>query len=275
METVSNHRVKFGELYGPVVHGSTIFDWHLWSTQQFANVQGCTFQELMNNNEIPYAPVSIAAKLFQYPTIGDRISIKAVPVDVGKSSITLAHTIHTASGKEIAELRSTHVTISPDNTAKSLPMEVRSRLVRDTVNYDSQPRTYEEYDEVVPDYTFSDQFDIQSSHIEGSRLAYFEEYPRFLYTTLERFISDYGTEPEETHHDKKPHNLRRWAWEFHSPVPYESCLSVECELEKQADICRVSHEMYAEGKKCIVGISDFTRFNGDGHPILGDPFPMI
>lgn len=275
METISNHSVKFGELFGPVIHGSAIFDWHLWSTQQFADMQGYTFQELMNNNEIPYAPVSIAAKIFQYPTIGDRISVEAMPINVGESSITLAHMIYTASDKKIGELKSTHVTISPDNTAKNLPEEVRSALAEDTVNYDSPIQVYEEYDKVTADYIFSDQFNIQSSHIEGSKLAYFEEYPRFLYTALERFISSHGREPEETRYGEKPHNLSKWAWRFQAPVPYRSRLALECKIEKQDDTCRVSHEMHVDGKKCIVGFSDFTRFNGDGHPVSGDPFPMI
>ncbi|MFC7009683.1 acyl-CoA thioesterase [Halalkalicoccus salilacus] len=193
MQTIANHRVQFGELAGPVVHGASFFDWQLISTQEIAAAFDYSFEEILAADGIPYAPVVVSTSVDRYPTTGDMITVETWPRSVGDSSVELIYEITDGDGKQLATARMIHVTISQDGTALPLPERVRPDIADACVNYDPTVGPGMEPSENKDLPSFSSSFQIHSPHIEGAELAYFEEYPRFADIALEEYLSERGT----------------------------------------------------------------------------------
>lgn len=271
MQTIANHRVQFGELAGPVVHGASFFDWQLISTQEIAAAFDYSFEEILAADGIPYAPVVVSMSVDRYPTTGDMITVETVPRSVGDSSVELIYEMTDGDGKQLATARMTHVTISPDGTALPLPEQIRPDIADACVDYDPTvgPGMEPSENEDLP--SFSSSFRIHSPHIEGAELAYFEEYPRFADIALEEYLSERGTSLAELQGEKQPYRIQDWRWEFQAPVQFESTLRVSCDvLEVDRETIRIAHELSSDGRSNITGITEYGCFDRDGAPVPFD-----
>ncbi|GGJ00478.1 hypothetical protein GCM10008995_07900 [Halobellus salinus] len=273
MRTIRDHPVRFGELAGPLVHGATIFDWQLVSTQELATAVDYGFEDLVADGAIPYAPVGVDTTIHRYPTFGDTVSVAVTPTRVGDSSLELVYDVVDADGEPFSTARMTHVTIAPDGGALPLPDGVRDRLRADHASRDVNPGpadndTPRENGAAGDDHpTFEDAFRIHSPHIEGSELAYFEEYPRFAAVALESFLADAGLDPAEIAGEKQPFRLRAWHWEFTSTVEFDSTLSVTTDVRSVTDeAIRVDHTFRTDGEIRIEGVTEYGCFDREGDP---------
>lgn len=274
MRTIDSHPIRFGELAGPLVHGAHFFDWELISTQEVATAFDYPFEDLVDDDEIPYAPVVVNTSVHRYPTFRDTVTVDTVPCGVGDSSVELVYEMTDGDGDPLATAVITHVTIAPEGGAKPLPTATREGFADALV--EDRPAAGPSAPETTPDGgtlpTFEESFSIRGPHIEGSELAYFEEYPRFAAVALERFLERQGTSLAALSGDKQPFRLRDWQWQFKSPVRYESTLSVETDvLAVESDTLRVSHTLSSDGTASIEGITEYGCFDRSGRPVDYDP----
>lgn len=260
--------MQFGELVGPLVHGATFFDWLLMSTQEVAAAFDYSFEEILADDDIPYAPVVISTSVDQYPTVGDSITVETVPLDVGDTSVELAYEISNNDGEKLATARITHVTISRDGSALPLPDQVRADFADASVDHTPAvgPSSDTDRQERLP--SFSSSFRIRSPHLEGAELAYFEEYPRFADMALETYLNDQGASLSELRDVKRPYCIRDWSWEFKSPVQFESTLQVTCDvLAVDRETIRISHKLSSNGRTKIEGVTEYGCFDESGAPV--------
>lgn len=268
MQTITDHRIQFGELAGSLTHGATFFDWQLISTQEIAAAFDYSFEEILAVDGIPYAPVAVSTSIDRYPTVGDTIAVETTPRSVGDSSVELLYEISNGDDERLATARMTHVTISEDGTANPLPEQVRSDFADASVDRNPMvgPSTDTTRQEGLP--SFSSSFQIRSPHIEGADLAYFEEYPRFADIVLEKYLSEQGTSLTGLRDDKYPYCIRDWHWEFKAPVQFESTLHVTCEvLAVERETIRIAHEFSSNGWTNIKGITEYGCFDRFGTPV--------
>lgn len=271
MQTINDTRVRFGELAGPLVHGSVLFDWQLISTQEVAAAFGYPFEDILADDGIPYAPVVVDTTVHRYPALGDEITVETVPIDVGKSSVELLYEILDADGERLATARMTHVTISSSGGARPLPEQVRSAFADACVDRDPEvgPTTETDGGTDLPSYGKS--VPIRSPYIEGAELSYFEEYPRFAGIALEEFLAERGPSIGELAGEKQPYRLRDWEWEFQSPVQFETELHVECDVRRvDQETIRIAHEFTSSGKTNIRGLTEYGCFDRTGAPVPFD-----
>lgn len=271
MRTITGHRVRFGELAGPLVHGATFFDWTLISTQAVAEAFEYPFRQILAADGIPFAPVAVSTSVNRYPTIDDTITVDAVPRTVGDSSVEIVYEMADDDGELLATAQLTHVTIAPGGGALALPDDVRSDLAdaqvdrRVSVGPRGEPV---DGDDLA---TFSSSFRIRSPHIEGAELAYFEEYPRFADVALEDYLAERGTSLADLRGEKQPFRIRDWRWTFRSPVPFESTLRVECDVvAAERETVRVEHTLSADEQVCIEGLTEYGCFDRAGAPVPFD-----
>lgn len=271
MQTISDTRVRFGELAGPLVHGSALFDWQLISTQEIAAAFGYPFEEILADGGIPYAPVTVDTSIHRYPALGDEITVETVPIDVGESSIELLYEVFDADGECLATARMTHVTISSTGSARPLPERVRSAFEDARVDRDPEVGPTAEIvgEPYLPSYSKS--VPVRSPYIEGAELAYFEEYPRFAGIALEEFLAERGTSLGVLAGEKQPYRIRDWEWEFQSPVQFETELDVECDvISVDRETIRIVHELMSDGETNISGVTEYGCFDRTGVPVPFD-----
>ncbi|WP_247004209.1 acyl-CoA thioesterase [Halosolutus gelatinilyticus] len=271
MKTISDTEVRFGELAGPLVHGSVLFDWQLVSTQEVAAAFDYSFEELLDDDGIPYAPVVVETSVHRYPALGDRITVSTVPIDVGRSSVELLYEIIDGDGERLATARMTHVTISSTGAALALPERVQSAFAEACVDRDPEvgPATGTNEGAHLPSYSTS--VPIRSPYVEGANLAYFEEYPRFAGIALEEYLIECGTSLGELAEEKQPYRIRDWKWEFRSPVRFQTELHVECTVVSvDRETIRVAHELTSGGKTNISGITEYGCFDRTGAAVPFD-----
>jgi acyl-CoA thioesterase FadM len=281
MRTIRDHPVRFGELAGPLVHGANFFDWQLVSTQELATAVDYPFEGLVADDAIPYAPVVVESTVHRYPAFGDTLSIEVTPTRVGDSSLELVYETVGADGEPFSTARMTHVTIAPGGGALPLPEAVRERLDGRRASRDVDPGPEPapgseaesdgsaDADAAEGDGrpTFEAAFRVHAPHVEGSELAYFEEYPRFADVALESFLADAGIEPAAVAGDRQPFRLRAWHWEFGSTVPFGSTLSVTTDVRSATpEAVTVEHTFRADDKVCIEGITEYGCFDREGEP---------
>jgi len=268
VRTIDEHQVCFGELAGPLVHGARFFDWQLISTQQVADAVEYPFQELVDDDAIPYAPVGLDTTVHRYPTFDDTVTMEVTPSHVGDSSLQLVYEALDGGGERLSTARMTHVTIAPEGGALPLPDAARRRLreMEMETTVEPGPRDLDGGDpESYP--IFTDSFRIRSPHIEGSELAYFEEYPRFAGIALESFLEDAGTSLGDLAGDRQPFRLRDWHWEFGATVPFESTLTVESDVRAVTEeTVRIEHTFRTGDGANIEGVTDYGCFDRDGEP---------
>lgn len=271
MRTIETRAVRFGELAGQLAHGSTFFDWQLISTQEFAETVGYPLEELIDADEIPYAPVLAQTHVNRYPGVSDRIAVETTPVLVGEHRVVLRYEFLNGDGEPFAESRITHVSISPDGTAKPLPETVRARM-NDGVTDDTTTLDFH-FDTERPaeaDPTYDDSFEIRRPLIEGSELAYFEEYPRLAIIALERYLEEHGVSLRETDDDRHL-RFRRWEWDFTAPVAYGTTLDVNATVvDSSKDTILVFHSFEQDGRALIEGWTEYGCFDGAGEPTTLD-----
>jgi acyl-CoA thioesterase FadM len=267
MRTIETRAIHFGELAGPLVHDSAFFDWQLISTQAFAETIGYPLEQLIDADEIPYAPVFVQTRIDRYPGVGDRIAVETTPVLVGEHRVVLRYEFLDGDDELFAEARITHVSISPDGTAKPLPETVRTRM-NEGVADDATGLDFE-FDAGRPagtDPTYRDSFEIRRPLIEGSELAYFEEYPRLATIALERHLEEQGVSLLET--DDKHLRLRQWEWSFNAPVAYGTTLDVNATVAESAEGgVRVFHTFEQDGRPLIEGWSEYGCFDENGESV--------
>lgn len=275
MRTIDDHQVCFGELAGPLVHGAMFFDWQLVSTQRLAAEIDYPFQELVANDAIPYAPVGLDTTVHRYPTFDDTVSVDVTPTHVGDSSLQLVYEALDGDGEPLSTAQMTHVTIAPEGGALPLPDDPRQRLREMRADREVEVGPGAEPDESVAEGThptFEERFTIRSPHIEGSELAYFEEYPRFAGVALERFLAESGRPLGDLAGERQPFRLRNWHWDFRSTVPLDSVLAVECDVRAvDADTVRVVHTFHVDGEVKIEGVTEYGCFDRDGEPTTFSP----
>lgn len=275
MRTIDAHPVRFGELAGPLAHGAMFFDWELISTQEAATAFNYPFEDIVDGDGIPYAPVIASTSVHRYPAFRDTVTVETNPRDVGDTSVELVYEMVDGDGEPLATARLTHVTIAPDGSALDLPEETREgfadALVEKSpeVGPEGQKAHADGGADVHP--TFEASFPIRSPQIEGSNLAYFEEYPRFADAALEQFLEDAGTSLASLSGEKQPFRMRDWRWEFKSPVPYESTLTVESDvLAVDEETVRVAHTLKSDDRVSIEGITEYGCFDRGGDPVAFD-----
>ena len=267
MRTIRDHPIRFGELAGPLVHGATVFDWQLISTQELASAVEYPFQDLVDDDAIPYAPVVVDTTIHRYPTFDDTVSVDVTPTRVGDSSLELVYEVVDADGRPFSTGRMTHVTIAPEGGALALPDAVRDRLDGKQASRDVDPGPDATATDADAHPTFEGAFRVHSPHIEGSELAYFEEYPRFADVALESFLADAGVTPSAVAGDRQPFRLRAWHWEFNSTVEFGSTLSVTTDVRTVTDeVVRVDHTFRTDGEVRIEGVTEYGCFDRDGEP---------
>ena len=267
MRTIDNHSVRFGELAGPLVHHAMFFDWQLISTQEIAYEVEYPFEALVADDAIPYAPVGLDATIHRYPTFGDTVSVEVTPLSVGNSSVELLDEAVDADGDPYSTARMTHVTIAPEGGALRLPEATRERLreLQADREVDIGPTGGAHDADAYP--TFEEYFRVHSPHIEGSELAYFEEYPRFADIALESFVANDGPRPSELAGERQPFRLRDWHWDFKSPVLFDSLLEVECDVEAvDEETVRIAHTFRTDDETRIEGVSEYGCFDREGEP---------
>ncbi len=271
MRTIDAHPIRFGELAGPLAHDAMFFDWELISTQEIATAFGYPFEEIVDADGIPYAPVVASTSVHRYPTFEDTVTVETTPRSVGDTSVELVYEMRDADGEPLATARLTHVTIAPDGGALALPKEAREAFA-DALEPDLEPSvgpTEDREDDI--ETSFEASFPIRSPDIEGSELAYFEEYPRFSDVALEQFLEQQGTSQAQLSGEKQPFRFRDWRWEFKSPVAYESTLSVETDvLAVKDETLRVEHTLKSDDRVSIQGITEYGCFDRDGNPVAFD-----
>lgn len=267
MRTIDAHPVRFGELAGPLAHGAMFFDWELVSTQEVAEAFEYPFEEIVAADGIPYAPVIATTSVHRYPTFADEVTVETVPRDVGTSSVELVYEMTDADGDPLATARLTHVTIAPEGGALELPDDTREAFGDALV--DTSPSVGPDDARGDGDYpTFESSFPIRSPHIEGSELAYFEEYPRFADVALEDYLEEQGESLHGFSGEKQPFRMRDWQWEFKAPVPFESTLTAECDvLDVQDDTVRIEHTLQSDEVTSIQGITEYGCFDRQGNPV--------
>jgi len=267
MRTIDSHPVRFGELAGPLVHGAMFFDWQLVSTQVLARAVEYPFEDLVAENAIPYAPVGVDTTVYRYPTFGDRVSMEVTPTSVGDSSLQLVYEALDDDDNLLSTARMTHVTIAPEGGALPIPDEPRDRLREIQADRDVDVGPADEQRDPTGYPSFEDTFRIHSPHIEGSELAYFEEYPRFADAALESFVAESGPRLSQLAGERQPYRLRDWHWEFKSPVPFDSLLSVESDVRSVSESSiRMAHTFRTDGEVRIEGVSEYGCFDRHGDP---------
>jgi len=273
MRTIRDHPVRFGELAGPLVHGANFFDWQLVSTQELATAVDYPFEELVDDDAIPYAPVVVDTTVHRYPTFGDTVAVEVTPTRVGDSSLQLVYETVDADGVPFSTARMTHVTIAPEGGALALPDGVRARLEAEqgSRDVDPGPATGDAAGDAEADGdahpTFENDFRVHSPHIEGSELAYFEEYPRFADVALESFLADAGVDPGTIAGERQPFRLRGWHWEFKSTVEFDATLSITTDVRSVTEeAIRVEHTFRTDGETRIEGVTEYGCFDRDGDP---------
>ena len=283
MRTIRDHPVRFGELAGPLVHGANFFDWQLVSTQELATAVDYPFEGLVADDAIPYAPVVVDTTVHRYPTFDDAVSVEVTPTRVGDSSLEVVYETVDADGEPFSTARMTHVTIAPGGGALPLPEAVRERLDGRRASRDVDPgpepapgsETEAESDgsadadtaEGDGRPTFEAAFRVHAPHVEGSELAYFEEYPRVADVALESFLADEGIDPAAVAGDRQPFRLRAWHWEFGSTVPFGSTLSVTTDVRAATPAAvTVEHTFRADDEVCIEGVTEYGCFDREGEP---------
>ena len=283
MRTIRDHPVRFGELAGPLVHGANFFDWQLVSTQELATAVDYPFEGLVADDAIPYAPVVVDTTVHRYPTFDDAVSVEVTPTRVGDSSLEVVYETVDADGEPFSTARMTHVTIAPGGGALPLPEAVRERLDGRRASRDVDPgpepapgsETEAESDgsadadaaEGDGRPTFEAAFRVHAPHVEGSELAYFEEYPRVADVALEPFLADEGIDPAAVAGDRQPFRLRAWHWEFGSTVPFGSTLSVTTDVRAATPAAvTVEHTFRADDEVCIEGVTEYGCFDREGEP---------
>lgn len=277
MRTIDTHPVRFGELAGPLVHGAMFFDWELISTQEIATAFGYPFEDIVDDDGIPYAPVVASTSVHRYPAFRDTVTVETTPRSVGDSSVELVYEMFDGAGDPLATARLTHVTIAPGGGALELPDATREAFA-DALEPALEPTVGPEPtgdDNTDPadstDLSFEASFPIRSPHIEGSELAYFEEYPRFADAALEQFLEEQGESLASLSGEKQPFRMRDWRWEFKSPVLYESTLSVETDvLSVDEETVRVRHTLKSNGTVSIQGTTEYGCFDRGGQPVAFD-----
>lgn len=280
MRTIDAHPVRFGELAGPLLDGARFFDWQLVSTQEVATAVGHPFEEIVADEGIPYAPVGLETSVERYPTFEDTVSVETVPRAVGETSVELVYEVVDDGGTVLSTGRMTHVTIAPAGGALALPGPVRDRLANERVDRDPNVGPSDAVEpgddgpgaddpDALP--TFASTFPIHAPHVEGSQLAYFEEYPRFGAIALEEFLDECGTTLGELAGPTQPFRLRDWRWEFTSPVPFESELRVQCDVRAVTEeTVRVEHTLRTDEGVKIEGVTDYGCFDRSGRPVAFD-----
>ncbi|HET7323258.1 MAG TPA: thioesterase family protein, partial [Halococcus sp.] len=118
--------------------------------------------------------------------------------------------------------------------------------------------------------TYSDSFHIRRPLIEGSDLAYFEEYPRLATIALERYLEAQGVSLAGTS-DEYPFRLRRWEWNFNAPVAYGTTLDVNATVvDTSEESVLVFHTFEQDGRTLIDGWTEYGCFNRTGAQIAFD-----
>ncbi|SEH37989.1 Acyl-CoA thioesterase FadM [Halopenitus malekzadehii] len=291
MQTIDSHPIRFGELAGPLVHGSLFFDWELVSTQEITAAVGHRFQDIVASGGIPYAPVVASTSVHRYPTFEDTVSVETVPIHVGDSSVELVYEMTDGNGDPVATGRLTHVTIAPEGGALELPNATREAYadqlvdrdpavgpdapqvkadgagrVDETGDVDEADDRLETDADALP--TFSASFPVRSPHIESSELAYFEEYPSFADAALEAFLEDSGTSLDALSGERQPFRIADWQWEFSSPVPFESTLRVDADVRAvDSEAVRIEHTLSSDGTPSIEGITEYGCFDRSGERV--------
>lgn len=269
MRTLKTRAVRFGELAGPLVHGSAFFDWQLISTQEFAEAIGYPLEQLIAVDEIPYAPVFAQTRIDQYPSVGDSIAVETTPVQVGEHRIDLRYEFLDGAGEMFGTGQISHVTISSDGTAKPLPEAVRERVTERVADDADSPTL--EFDAEWPvrsERTYGESFRVHRPLTEGSELAYFEEYPRLATIALERYLAEQGLSLPETSDDRQPFRLQGWEWNFNSPVAYGTMLDVNATItDVSEESVLVAHTFEQDGRTRIEGWTEYGCFDSDGEPI--------
>lgn len=272
MLTIDDHRLRFGEFAGPLVHGARVFDWLLISTQEVADAFEYSFETILADDGIPYAPVVASGSISRYPTIGETIEVAVVPIAVGTSSVELCYEISTDAGESLATARILHVTIGPDGSARALPETTRSAFESAVVDRDPQvgPPAADP-DSSGEEVSFTSSFPIRSPHIEGAELAYFEEYPRFADVAIEEHLEANGTSLPALAGEKQPYRIRTWRWEFTAPVLFGSTLDVAAEVRSvDSETIQLDHRLSSNGQTNIAGITEYGCFDRSGSPTTFD-----
>lgn len=309
MRTIESRAVRFGELAGPLVHGSAFFDWALVSTQTFAAAMDAPLEDIIRADAIPYAPVAVSGRVDRYPGLGDAVAVETTPVGVGDHGLDLRYDVLDAGGDPYGTVRIRHVTVAPDGSAEPLPGDLRER-VRERL-----PGTGEDSDRDGPtrdertsggpaggapgsdgpaggdpapgpgvagsprdggpppdaDPTYGETFEVRRPHIEGSELAYFEEYPRFATVALERHLDRLGVPLADLRGEREPFRLRGWEWAFHSPVAYGTALDVTGTVTGVTEeAVRVAHRFADGGRTLIEGRTEYGCFDRGGEPAAFD-----
>ncbi|GAA0281823.1 acyl-CoA thioesterase [Halobacterium noricense] len=265
MRAIDEHPVRFGELAGPLVHGAKFFDWQLISTQELAHAVEYPFEDLVAEDAIPYAPVKVDTTVHRYPTFDDVISTEVTPTHVGDSSVELVYEVVDSDGDPVSTAQMTHVTIAPEGGALPFPQAVQSRLEDRRENVDVNLSLQDESSGEYP--TFNQSYSVNSPHIEGAELAYFEEYPRFADLALESFLADSGCQLSELAGDRQPFRLRDWHWEFKSPVHFDSILDVTSDIKSvSTERIQIAHTFRTDGEIRIQGTSEYGCFDRGGNP---------
>ncbi|SEP00081.1 Acyl-CoA thioesterase FadM [Halogranum amylolyticum] len=271
MQTIDTHNVRFGELAGPLVNGARFFDWELISTQVITEAFDHAFEDIVDVGGIPYAPVVAATTIHRYPGFRDIVTVETTPISVGKSSVELLYEMIDGDGDPLATARLTHVTIAPEGGAQPLPEETREAF-RDALE-DADPDVGPQESNAEGSWpSFTESFDIRGPHVEGSELAYFEEYPRFADVALERFLESKDTSLDTLNGDRQPFRLRNCRWEFVSPVQYESTLTVESDIRAATqNTLRIKHLFKSDNRVCIEGVTEYGSFDKSGAPTSFTP----
>jgi len=272
MRAIEGHRVRFGELAGPLLHGTRFFDYQLVSTQVVTAAAGHPFEGIVADDAIPYAPVGLSASVHRYPTFGDTLAVSATPTRVGDSSLELVYEVEDG-GRRISTARMTHVTVAPEGGAAPIPEEAREAYEKMRADPDlptdlgTAPDTDGGGDgDAYP--TIERTAPVRSAHIEGSQLAYFEEYPRFAGEALESYLAEQGASLATLSGDRQPFRLRAWDWQFDSPVPFESRLRVTCDVRAVTpERVRVAHTFSTDGEPRIRGTTEYGCFDRAGEPV--------
>lgn len=272
MRTLKTRAVRFGELAGSLAHGSAFFDWQLISTQEFAAAIGSPFEQLIADDEIPYAPVFVQTRINRYPSVGDRIAVETIPHQVGEHRIDLCYEFLDGTGKSFGVSQISHVTISPDGSAKPLPEAVRARVTKHVTDHTDAPTLEFGFDgeqPANPKRTYGESFRVHRPLTEGSELAYFEEYPRLATIALENHLTEQGVSLPEITDDRHPFRLQRWEWSFNAPVGYGTTLDVNATItDISEETVRVVHTFEQDGRACIEGWTEYGCFDPDGEPIV-------
>ena len=273
MRTTDARPVRFGELAGPLAHSSTIFDWQIRSLEAVVATFDYGFPDLIAEGKIPHAPVAVDTTVHRYPTIEDVVTVEVHPVAVGESSLELWYEMRDGTGEPLWTAQITHVTVDENGAAVALPERVRrdvADVLVDRAPAVNPPELVEtDADDALP--TVSSTVPIRSPHTEGVSWAYFEEYPRFATIALEEFLEEQGSSLAATSGEKQPFRMREWHWEFRSPVPLESTLTVEGDvLAVDAETVRVGHTFTCDGRLAIEGVTEYGCFDRAGEPIAFD-----